>query len=114
MKHPALFSIEQTCIVLPLADLLVPEVPCLNGVAGDPVRLIMSGEPAGESRGLWLGLALEFTVIPVNECVKLSFLLVLSLNKSTIPVNECMKLSFLLVLSLNKSTIYIFLIRLKT
>ena len=44
--------------------LLVPDVPCLSGVAGEPVRLIISGEPAGESRGLWFGLALEFMLIP--------------------------------------------------
>ena len=58
-----------TCIVLPPPCLLVPDVPCLSGVAGEPVLLIISGEPAGDSLGLLLGLALEFTVIPESKDV---------------------------------------------
>ena len=64
------YKTKPTCIVLPPPGLLDPEVPCLSGVAGEPVLLIISGEPAGDSLGLLLGLALEFTVIPENkDCV---------------------------------------------
>ena len=38
-------------------------------MAGEPVLLIISGEPAGDSLGLLLGLALEFTVIPESKDV---------------------------------------------
>ena len=72
---------KPTCIVLPPPCLLDPEVPCLSGVAGEPVLLIISGEPAGDSLGLLLGLALEFTVIPESKDVS-DFDKIVSFSKS--------------------------------
>lgn len=44
---------------------------CLNGLTGEPVRRIMSGEPEGDKPGLALGLVFVEKGIPAMKCISL-------------------------------------------